>query len=486
MTNQATGTDERGNERLRAGVAPSRPLWSRLSALSLWVLLWQLASMLVGSSILLAGPFETLLRLAQLLVQPQFLRIVCFSTLRIVGGFLVAYAAAVVLALAAHRWPLVGELCSPAVLALKSVPIACVTVLLLMWVGSRAVSGPAVFLAIFPAVYFSCAEGLANVDRKVGEMLSSFHAGSLVRLFSHVWPQTLPHLVGASKNVCGMAWKSGIAAELIGSPMGSIGERIYQSKVLLETADLFAWTIVVVALSALCERCFVALLARSDRLSRAIALALVRGRASRPGSPSMPPAAEMALDHATIGYEDKVVARDLSTRFAPGSRTVLVDASGMGKTTLLRTVSGLQDVLGGGVRKAPTVAMVFQEARLIEPMTAEQNVLLVADGSLGMGEIRDMLLELLPEDALGMPVSSLSGGQRRRVEIVRAMAHPSSAVILDEPFASLDERTHRDAAEFVSRHLSGRTLLVASHAREDAELLDAQPIELFATGLGAC
>ena len=89
-----------------------------------------------------------------------------------------------------------------------------------------------------------------------------------------------------------------------------------------------------------------------------------------------------------------------------------------------------------------------------------------------------MLLELLGEDALTHPVSELSGGQRRRVEIVRAMAHPSSAVLMDEPFSSLDEESHRLSAAFVLRHLGGRTMLVASHAPEDVRLLDAQSLSV--------
>ena len=108
-----------------------------------------------------------------------------------------------------------------------------------------------------------------------------------------------------------------------------------------------------------------------------------------------------------------------------------------------------------------------------------QNVRLVTAG-LGEAEARAGLGELLPAQALDVPVSELSGGQRRRVEIVRALLHPSTAVLLDEPFASLDGESHRQAAEFVRWHLSGRTLLVASHAADDAELLGAARLSLLA------
>lgn len=452
----------------------SRLLATRAAPIVLWLLVWQLASMVVGSRILLASPFDTIDRLTQLVVDPRFLSTVGFSFTRIVGGFLAAYLAAVTLALVAHRWPAVLHFLKPSVQALKSVPLACVIVLLLIWVGSRQVSGIAVFLAVFPAVYFSCAEGLANVDPLVGEMLETFRVPLRVRLGVHVWPQVLPYLVGTSKNVCGMAWKAGIAAELIGSPLGSIGERIYQSKILLETADLFAWTVVVIAISALCERVFVALLERSGSLSQHMALVLAKGDdlSVHEGAGLVP--SSIVLSSASIGYGTTTVVQGVNLDLCPGSRTVVTDASGVGKTTLIKTIAGMLPVLDGSALLLPPVSsLVFQEARLIESLTAVENVALVV-GGLDEQAIRAELLELLPAEALDVPVCDLSGGQRRRVEIVRALLFPSTAVLLDEPFSSLDEQAHERAAAFVRRRLAGRTLLVASHDPKDIRLLEAQ------------
>ena len=456
-------------------------LWAdRVGAVCLWVGIWQLASVLVGSKVLLAGPYDTLVRLVELIDDPRFLSVVGFSLVRIVGGFLAAYALALVLAFVAHRWPVVDRLLAPGMSSLKSVPIACVIVLLLIWVGSRQVSGIAVFLAVFPAVYFSCAEGLAQVDERVGEMLTVFRVGGVTRLLAHTWPSVLPYLVGTSRNVCGMAWKAGVAAELIGSPLGSVGERIYQAKILLETADLFAWTIVVVALSALFERLFVTLLAQSGMLAQAGALALAGVPRGLDEDDRVPAPSSIVLAHATLGYGTTVVARDVCVDLGPGSRTVLVDASGAGKTTFVRTVAGLQDVLAGdALLLPPTASVVFQEARLVERMTAVQNVLLVTGNAVSEHEVRALLAELLPADVADTSVAELSGGQRRRVELVRALAFPSAAVLLDEPFASLDARSHEEAAAFVRRHLGGRTLLAASHVAGDAQLLGADELRLF-------
>ncbi|MCR5391709.1 MAG: ATP-binding cassette domain-containing protein [Olsenella sp.] len=446
----------------------------RAGAVAFWLLVWQLASMAVGSELLLAGPAAVLVRLAQLVPTAAFWSTVGFSLARIAAGFAVAFALGLVLGLAAHRRPALAELLAPAVSFLKSVPIVCVIVLLLMWVGSVRVSAIAVFLAVFPAIYFSVLEGRSSASPGLGELLRVMGVPGWRRFLADTWQQLLPYLVATCRNACGMAWKAGVAAELIGSPRGSMGERIYQAKLLLETGDLFAWTIVVVALSWACEKAFLALLRATG--GWALSASVPRPVADRRRQPS---AAAISLDHVTLGYDGEPVAT-CNLALEAGSRTVLADPSGAGKTTLVRTVCGLLAPLAGRV-EAPAwgeLSVQFQDTRLVEAMTAEQNVLLCSAGALSAGEAHALLAELLPEDALGRPVAELSGGQRRRVELARALAHPGTAVVLDEPFASLDADSHKVAAAFLVRHLCGRTLLVASHAPGDVDLLRATPARL--------
>lgn len=448
----------------------------RTGAVAFWLLVWQLASMAVGSELLLAGPVAVLVRLSQLVPTAAFWSTVGFSLARIAAGFAVAFVLGLLLGLAAHRWHALAELLAPAVSFLKSVPIVCVIVLLLMWVGSVRVSAIAVFLAVFPAIYFSVLEGRSAADPGLGELLRVMGVSGWRRFLADTWQQLLPYLVATCRNACGMAWKAGVAAELIGSPRGSMGERIYQAKLLLETGDLFAWTIVVVALSWACEKAFLALLRATADWALAVSVPRVvvsqRERA-------VPMPAGILFDNVTLGYDGAPVAT-CNLALAPGSRTVLADPSGAGKTTLVRTVCGLLAPLSGRVQApgAGELSVQFQDTRLVEAMTAEQNVLLCSAGALSADEAHALLEELLPKDALGRPVSELSGGQRRRVELARALAHPGAAVVLDEPFASLDTASHQAAATFVLRHLGGRTLLVASHASGDAELLRATPARL--------
>ena len=450
-----------------------------LAACALWIGAWQVASLLVGSDLVLAGPWQTCVHLLSILTNPRTISIVWFSLSRIAAGFLLAFSLGVALGLAAHRWDAVRTLAAPFVAICRSVPVACVVVLLLIWVGSGAVSGLAVFLMAFPALYLAVLEGLDQSGDAVHEMLVSFCVSRPRRFCAHVWQRVLPYASAASKNACGMAWKAGVAAELIGTPRGSMGERVYQAKILFETADLFAWTVLIVVCSFLCERLFVWLLTQSGPVLRRMALMggrTRRGKANEAHASARENAvpAHIVLEDVSIGYDrERPVTTHLDLKLNAGARTVLADASGQGKTTLLRTIAGIIPPLSGTAELPNALSVVFQDTRLVEELDAADNVRIASVDAIARKEAITLLEELLPKDALLRPVRELSGGQRRRVEIVRALAHPSAAVLLDEPFASLDEESHECAATFVCRHLAGRTLVVASHAPEDADLLDA-------------
>ncbi len=453
----------------------------RLLAVVAWLVIWQLASFAVGSRLLLAGPLETVLCLAGLVVRREFWATVAFSLVRIAAGFVASFVLALALASIARRLRAVEEFVAVGLGAVKSVPVVCIVVLLLMFVGSRNVSAVAVFLVALPALYFAAFEALGNLDSGMGELLDACGVRGLRRVLGHVWPSMHPFLVATCKNVVGMSWKAGVAAELVGMPLGSMGERIYQTKLLLETGELFAWTIVVVVLAAASERAFLALLARSVDVSLRLA---TRTRSMAGGGASVDETPlEARLEDVTVSFEGTEALSGVNLVVGAGERACLSDPSGSGKTTLLRLLAGILRPDAGtvtvGSGEAPaSVSVMSQETHLLEPVSAVGNVAFLAGEWLDEAAIRELLLEVLGPDELDRPVSELSGGQRRRVELVRAMARPSGMVLLDEPFASLDVSSVNASVAFVMRHLCGRTLVVASHLAGTAALLDARELAL--------
>lgn len=225
-------------------------------AVAVWLLVWQAGSMALDLPILLPSPAEALLRLGELACTAAFWRAAGWSAVRILGGFLLACLLAVGLAVPASKWRRVRELLAPLAAAVKAVPVASFIILALVWLDSSRLPLFIAALMVFPAVYLNVLEGIAQTDPKLLELARVFRVSPWRTVRGVYLPAVLPYFRSACSAGLGMCWKAGVAAEVIGLPRGSLGERLYTAKVYFQTADLFAWTAVIVAVSLLFEALF--------------------------------------------------------------------------------------------------------------------------------------------------------------------------------------------------------------------------------------
>ncbi len=431
-----------------------------------WLAVWVFAAALVAQPLILPGPGAVALALLRLVCDGGTWAILAGSGARILGGLALAAVCGGVLAGISSHSRAFARLVAPALSFVKATPVACVAVLLLIWLGSARVSIAAVFLMALPGVYFSLAEGLAQVNGSLEQMFR-LHGVRGWRLFcANTWREVLPFVLSCVRAVIGMGWKAGVAAELIGMAVGTVGERIYQAKLLIETADLLAWTVLVVAASWACERALVRLLQASGPVAWRAAVRThghgLRGRAGAVGDDA---AAELTL--VVADRAPWAPALDgLVLNVPAGGRACVMGASGAGKTTLLALAAG----------ECAPCSMVFQDARLVEDASALDNVLVCADARVDASSAAALLRLLVPGADVHTCVAELSGGQRRRVEIARALLCPGGAVILDEPFTGLDASARDATAKVVLDQLGGRTLLLATHDATDVQALNISDV----------
>lgn len=236
--------------------------WAKALALLAWLLVWYIASKWIAQEMLLASPVSVAKRLVELVQTASFWQAVGFSLSRVVAGFFLALTVGIVLAVAAWKWHWLEVLLHPFISVVKSAPVASYIILCLLFLPSRKLSICISFLMAMPILYTNVLEGLHSMNPQLLEMAQVYQVPAYKRVVYVYFSQLMPFLISSCSLALGMCWKSGIAAEVIGLPLGSIGENLYQAKIFVDTKTVLAWTVVIITVSFLFEHAFLWLLNR--------------------------------------------------------------------------------------------------------------------------------------------------------------------------------------------------------------------------------
>lgn len=452
-----------------------------------WLAIWQIVAWAIGNPWLLSGPVETLVAWGNLALTQGFWQAVARSFVRIALGFAVAFVTGCALGYLAARLPGLRTFLKPAVLAVKSAPVVCIIALLLVAVGSNATTAIVVGLVVFPQFYHAVMEAVLSRHSEVDEVLDVFGVPRLRRALCVELVAFGTAIRAATCTAAGLAWKSGVAAEIIGLPGISIGEGVYLAKISLDSASIIAWTATVILASWLSEKLLLLLVDAGVKLPRRWLAARVRKATTspdaKPAAAVMPRPCAIDIDALERDYgTDGPRLRYENLSVPAGGRVCVMAPSGAGKTTLLSMLAGINRPDAGKIAGvAPghdTLSVVLQDCTLVPWASALENVALVAGDDAEIRRGLRLCRAMLDEEALGKPASALSGGMARRAELARALAHPSSLVILDEPFAGLDAATKERCMRLVDAELAGRTLVIATHDEDDAAALGAAVVRL--------
>ena len=234
----------------------------KIAAGAVWLLIWLLCWLTVGKDVLIPSPASVLLRLGQLICTLPFWQQVGLSLLRILTGFALALVLGAVFGALTARSALADTLLSPALRTVRAIPVASFIILLFVLMSKEYIPTVTSFLMVLPVVWSNVDQGVRSTDIQLLEMAQVFRL-SRRKVLRHIWlPQVAPFFLAAARTGMGLAWKAGVAAEVLAAPRLGIGRALYEAKVYLETADLFAWTAVIVCISVVLEKGLVWLIGR--------------------------------------------------------------------------------------------------------------------------------------------------------------------------------------------------------------------------------
>ena len=245
-----------------------KKIYYALISAAFWLILWQALAMAVSSDLLVPVPVSVIKRLFALCAERDFRISAVVSLSRVSLGFITGAVLGTLFAVGTAKSPLLSAIIKPALSMIKATPVASFIILALVWLKSGQVPVLTAALVTTPVFWSNTEKGILQTDAKLLEMARAYRLKKSA-VFAKIYvPSVKPYFFAAVNSAMGMAWKAGIAAEVL-CPFGnSIGTALYNSKIYLEITDLFAWTFAVVILSIVLEK-LIMFFVRKERVSLA-------------------------------------------------------------------------------------------------------------------------------------------------------------------------------------------------------------------------
>ena len=234
----------------------------KITAVLLALLFWQIVAMILNRSFLLSSLVEVVKALFELGGKNVFWMGLGKSIFKILLGFLAGGGVGIFLAGLSYRFKLFEIYISPYIMVIRSVPVASFVIIILIWLGSEALSVLVCFFMVMPIFYGNTLEGLKSIDVKMLQMAKIYELGKKAKFIYIYLPGLESFLISSSVASMGIAFKSGIAAEVIGRPKNTLGFFLFDSKIYLETSKVFAITLIVILCSAIFERLIIFIMER--------------------------------------------------------------------------------------------------------------------------------------------------------------------------------------------------------------------------------
>ena len=232
-----------------------------LLSLCFWIGLWWIAALLVGKEWILPTPDRVCLSLWEACADGQLFLRAGRSLLGIAAGYLAGVAAGVLLSGLSAKCRFIHILFSPLLTVVRATPVASFILILWVFFARGTVPAISVMLIVTPIVWANCETGFLSTDKQLREVAKVYSFSPFKKLRFLYLPSVYPYFKTAALTALGMAWKAGVAAEVICTPEGTIGQMIWAAKRDIQTSDLFAWTIVVIAVCFVLEKLLGLLLA---------------------------------------------------------------------------------------------------------------------------------------------------------------------------------------------------------------------------------
>lgn len=227
-----------------------------------WIGVWALASYRINNSFLIPSPKTVIISTAELVKTSEFWLIISQSLLRILLGIIVAVVIGIILAVITTKISFVDILITPLMSAIKATPVASFIFIAIIFMNRNSLPVFITSLLVLPIIWTNVSSGIRGVPKELKEVSRVYKLSAAKKLTKLYIPSILPYFLAACRSALGLAWKAGVAAEVLCTPKSAIGTELYFSKTYLDTELLFAWTLITVIVSLIIEKSVIYLLSK--------------------------------------------------------------------------------------------------------------------------------------------------------------------------------------------------------------------------------
>ncbi|MCY6484169.1 ABC transporter permease subunit [Clostridium aestuarii] len=242
--------------RVKKQTKKTKKIIKKFLILLFWLLIWELCSLFINNEILFPSPFSVFRTLCVLIGKRYFWQSVFRSILRVIVALILSIIIGIILGVISGINEFVEELLNPFIITIKATPVISIIIIVLVWVTSSNVAILASVFMCFPLIYTNVLEGIKSVNKNLIQMAHIYKVKRKYILKDIYLPSIKPYIVSGILMCLGIGWKVCVASEVLSTPRYSIGLNLLNAKTILDTEELFAWTIVVVLLSFIFENMF--------------------------------------------------------------------------------------------------------------------------------------------------------------------------------------------------------------------------------------
>ena len=226
-------------------------------SLLFWIGLWAIVSYRINNTFILPSPIEVIKAIFKLLQDPEFLMITAQSLTRIFLGVLIAIIVGILIAVITVRFSFINMLITPFMSTVKATPVASFIFIAIIFLNRNVLPVFITILLVLPIIWTNISSGIRSTSKELLEVARVYRFSPVIKITKLYIPTVLPYFLAACRSALGMAWKAGVAAEVLCTPTSAIGTELYFAKTYMDTETLFAWTLITIILSLIIEKSIV-------------------------------------------------------------------------------------------------------------------------------------------------------------------------------------------------------------------------------------